>query len=61
MKTIDVHTKFGVTNADGSTTVFEKGVQSIDDELAEHWYVKANSDPVEPVVQRNNKQPKAAK
>lgn len=42
-----VRNPFTLTKDDGEQINFKQGVQEIEDHLAEHWYVKANAEPVE--------------
>lgn len=46
MKFLNVLTGFTLTLASGTKREFEAGLQEIEDELAEHWYVGAHSEPV---------------
>lgn len=46
MKYLNVLTGFILTLADGAKREFEAGLQEIEDELADHWYVAAHSEPL---------------
>lgn len=46
MKFLNVLKGFTLTLASGAKREFESGLQEIEDELAEHWYVGAHSEPV---------------
>jgi len=43
-KTIRVHTPFNFTSEDGTSQRFEAGEHTVDDKVAEHWFVTAHSD-----------------
>lgn len=43
-KTIRVHTPFDFQNEDGSIQHFEAGSHTVDDKVADHWFVTAHSD-----------------
>jgi regulator of protease activity HflC (stomatin/prohibitin superfamily) len=44
MKTITVVKNFVLTLEDHTTRAFKKGVHVVEAEIADHWYVKANTD-----------------
>ena len=44
MKTITVVKNFVLTLEDHTTRFFRKGVHVVEAEIADHWYVKANTD-----------------
>lgn len=46
MKFLNVLTGFTLTLATGAKREFEAGLQEIEDELADHWYVAAHSEPL---------------
>ncbi|SDI54309.1 STY1053 family phage-associated protein [Pseudomonas panipatensis] len=46
MKYLNVLTGFILTLADGAKREFEAGLQEIEDDLADHWYVAAHSEPL---------------
>lgn len=43
-KTIRVHTPFNFTSEDGTSQRFETGEHTVDDKVADHWFVTAHSD-----------------
>lgn len=43
-KTIRVHTPFNFTSEDGTSQRFEAGEHTVDDKVADHWFVTAHSD-----------------
>lgn len=43
-KTIRVHTPFNFTSEDGSSQRFETGEHTVDEKVADHWFVTAHSD-----------------
>jgi septation ring formation regulator EzrA len=43
-KTIRVHTPFDFQFEDGTSQRFEAGEHTVDDKVAEHWFVTAHSD-----------------
>ncbi|EMA1800164.1 hypothetical protein SD377_000767 [Cronobacter turicensis] len=43
-KTIRVHTPFNFTNEDGTSQHFAAGEHTVDDKVADHWFVTAHSD-----------------
>ncbi|EOC1314436.1 STY1053 family phage-associated protein [Cronobacter turicensis] len=43
-KTIRVHTPFNFTNEDGTSQHFVAGEHTVDDKVADHWFVTAHSD-----------------
>lgn len=43
-KTIRVHTPFKFNNEDGTAQEFSVGEHSVDDKVAEHWFVAAHSE-----------------
>ncbi|CCM44473.1 STY1053 family phage-associated protein [Cronobacter sakazakii] len=43
-KTIRVHTPFNFTSEDGTSQHFAAGEHTVDDKVAEHWFVTAHSD-----------------
>lgn len=43
-KTIRVHTPFNFTSEDGSSQRFESGEHTVDEKVADHWFVTAHSD-----------------
>ncbi|WP_307744469.1 hypothetical protein [uncultured Pantoea sp.] len=43
-KTIRVHTPFNFTSEDGTSQRFEAGEHTVDDKVADHWFVAAHSD-----------------
>lgn len=43
-KTIRVHTPFKLNNEDGTAQEFSVGEHSVDDKVAEHWFVAAHSE-----------------
>lgn len=55
MKTINVQSRFAISNPDMTQTIFEPGIQEVSDELAEHWFVKAHS--TEVVPEKQSKKP----
>lgn len=50
-------TKPFVLNMDGLHRSFGVGLHGVEDEVAEHWYVKAHSEPVETGDKKENSQP----
>jgi regulator of protease activity HflC (stomatin/prohibitin superfamily) len=46
MKTINVLKNFVLTLEDHTTRAFKKGVHVVEAEIADHWYVKANTEAV---------------
>lgn len=46
MVKINVLESFVLTEANGTRRVFERGVQRVEDRVAEHWYTKAHSERV---------------
>jgi hypothetical protein len=46
MKEINVLKAFLLTLADHTQRAFAVGVHKVEDEIADHWYVKAHSEPV---------------
>jgi hypothetical protein len=46
MKYLNVLTGFILTLATGAKREFEAGLQEIEDELVDHWYVAAHSEPL---------------
>lgn len=48
MTTVRVHTKHCIVGKDRARMTFDVGVHEVPDELAEHWYMKAHSEPVAP-------------
>ena len=43
-KTIRVHTPFNFTSEDGTSQHFSAGEHTVDDKVADHWFVTAHSD-----------------
>lgn len=43
-KTIRVHTPFKFNNEDGTAQEFSAGEHTVDDKVAEHWFVAAHSE-----------------
>ena len=43
-KTIRVHTPFNFTSEDGTSQHFAAGEHTVDDKVADHWFVTAHSD-----------------
>ncbi|OQP33926.1 STY1053 family phage-associated protein [Pantoea latae] len=43
-KTIRVHTPFNFTSEDGTSQRFETGEHTVDEKVADHWFVTAHSD-----------------
>jgi len=52
MARIHVHTPFTLTKDDGAAQSFLPGSHEVDDDVADHWYVKAHSgEPVQAAAQ----------
>lgn len=43
---INVIEQFTLTMADGVRKTFNRGIQDVEEEIADHWFVKAHSEPV---------------
>ena len=46
MKKINVLVPFNLLSVDGVMTPFDTGIQTVEDEVADHWYTKAHSEEV---------------